>query len=99
MKYGKSLRFSIYFMMVFILLLQLGYAQERGAGVSEGDWFQYNLSLNFDSLYNMTSEEFPFADFLIGEQVILEIHNVSQSNVTGMFTIKYENGSEYFQTG
>jgi hypothetical protein len=47
----------------------------------------------------MTSEEFPYTDFLIGEQVILEIQNVSQNNVTGMFTIKYENGSEYFQTG
>jgi hypothetical protein len=86
-------------MMVFSLLLQLGYSQERGAGVSEGDWFQYNLSLNFDSLYNITSEEFPFADFLIGEQVILEIQNVYQNNVTGIFNIKYENGSEYFQTG
>ena len=86
-------------MLVFTLLFQLGYAQVRTAGVSEGDWFQYNLSLDFDSVLNMTSEDFPFAEFLIGQQVTLEIQNVSGTNVTGIFTIKYENGTEYFQTG
>lgn len=95
----KSLFISLSFLLVFTLILQLTYAQVRTAGVSEGDWFQYNLSLNFDSIYNLTSEDFPFSDFLIGEQVTLEIQNVSSNNVTGIFTIKYENGSEYFQTG
>jgi len=86
-------------MFTFALFIQLGYAQVRTAGVSEGDWFQYNLSLDFDSILNMTSEDFPFADFLMGQQVTLEINNVSDTNVTGTFTIKYENGTEYFQTG
>ena len=86
-------------MFVFMLLFQSSYAQVRTAGVSEGDWFKYNLSLDFDSLLNMTSEDFPFADFLIGEQVTLTIQNVSGTNVTGLFTIEYENGTEYSQVG
>ena len=86
-------------MFVFILLFQSSYAQVRTAGISEGDWFKYNLSLDFDSLLNMTSEEFPFADFLIGETVTLTIQNVSETNVTGVFTIEYKNGTEYSQFG
>ena len=86
-------------MLIFALIFQLSYAQVRTAGVSEGDWFQYNLSLDFDSILNFTSEDFPYADFLIGQQVTLEIMNVSDNDVTGVFTIKYENGTEYFQTG
>lgn len=86
-------------MLVFTLFFQFGYAQVRTSGVSEGDWFQYNLSLDFDSILNITSEDFPFVDFLTGQQVTLEIKNVSGTNVTGIFTIKYENGTEYFQTG
>jgi hypothetical protein len=82
-----------------MLLFQSTNAQVRTAGVSEGDWFKYNLSIDFDSLLNMTSEEFPFADFLIGETVTLTIQNVSGTNVTGLFTIEYENGTEYSQSG
>jgi hypothetical protein len=95
----KTFFISFSLMFVFILLFQLSYAQVRTAGVSEGDWFKYNLSLDFDSLLNMTSEDFPFADFLIGETVTLTIQNVSGTNVTGMFTIEYENGTEYSQVG
>jgi hypothetical protein len=47
----------------------------------------------------MTSEDFPFANFLIGESVTLSIQNISGTNVTGMFTIEYENGTEYSQVG
>ena len=82
-----------------MLLFQSTNAQVRTAGVSEGDWFKYNLSMDFDSLLNMTSEEFPFADFLIGETVTLTIQNVSGTNVTGVFIIEYENGTEYSQSG
>jgi len=82
-----------------MLLFQSTNAQLRTAGVSEGDWFKYNLSMDFDSLLNMTSEEFPFADFLIGETVTLTIQNVSGTNVTGVFIIEYENGTEYSQSG
>ena len=82
-----------------MLLFQSTNAQLRTAGVSEGDWFKYNLSMDFDSLLNMTSEEFSFADFLIGETVTLTIQNVSGTNVTGVFTIEYENGTEYSQSG
>ncbi len=82
-----------------MLLFQSSYAQVRTAGVLKGDWFKYNIFVDFDSLFNMTSEDFPFADFLIGEQVTLIIQNVSGTNVTGLFTIEYENGTEYSQGG
>jgi hypothetical protein len=52
-----------------------------------------------DSQLNITSEDFPFVDFLVGEEVTLTIQNVSGTNVTGLFTIQYENGTEYSQTG
>ena len=81
------------------LLFQFAFAQARTAGVSEGDWFKYSLSLNYDQQLNMTSEDFPFADFLVGEEVTLTIQNVSGTNVTGLFIIQYENGTEYSQTG
>jgi len=99
LNHRKTLFIPFSLLFVFLLLFQLSYAQVRTAGVSEGDWFKYNLSLDFDSLLNMTSEDFPFADFLIGEQVTLTIQNVSGTNVTGLFTIEYENGTEYSQVG
>jgi len=85
--------------LLFTFLFQSGLAQVRTAGVSEGDWFKFNLTLNLDSKLNVTSEDLPFADFLVGEQVTLTIQNVSGTNVTGLFTIQYENGTEYSQTG
>jgi hypothetical protein len=99
LNHRKNLFISSSLVIVLVLLFQTSYAQVRTAGVSEGDWFKYNLSLDFDSILNMTSEDFPVADFLIGEQVILEIHNVSGTNVSGQFTIHYENGTEYSQVG
>lgn len=95
----KTFFISFSLVLFFTLLFQLSFAQVRTAGVSEGDWFKYNLTLNLDSNLNITSEEFSFADFLSGEQVTLTIQNVSGSNITGLFTIHYENGTEYFQTG
>jgi hypothetical protein len=85
--------------LLFTLLYQVGYAQLRTVGVSEGDWFKYNLSLNYDSEMNITSENFPIEDFLVGEQVTLTILNVSGTNVTGHFTVFFENGTEHSQIG
>jgi len=81
------------------MLIQLGFAQVRTAGVSEGDWFKYGFSFQWDSELNMTSEDFPFADFMLGEWVTLTIQDVSETNVTGQFTIQYENGTEKVLTG
>jgi hypothetical protein len=86
-----------------ILIVQLGFAQTRIAGVSEGDWFKYGFSFEWDSELdpelNMTSEEFPFTDFLLGDWVTLTIQDVSASNVTGQFLIHFENGTEKSQLG
>ena len=81
------------------MLVQLGFAQVRTAGVSEGDWFKYGFSLDWDSEINMTSEDFPFADFMLGEWVKLTIQDVSDTNVTGEFAIHFENGTENIQIG
>ena len=67
---------SVTNVLLFTLLIQISFSQVRIAGVSEGDWFKYNLSFDFDSIYNMTTEDFPFADFLIGENVTLELKKV-----------------------
>ena len=81
-----------------ILLLQLGVAQVRDAGVSEGDWFKYVFSFNYDSKLNITSEEFPFSDFLEGEFFKLTIEEVSGTYVTGQFMIHFKNGTEQVQS-
>lgn len=47
----------------------------------------------------MTFEDFPFADFLEGEFVTLTIEEVSGTNVTGQFTIHFDNGTEHIQNG
>jgi len=99
LKLKKS--FLIYFFLLLstALLIQLGFAQVRTAGVSEGDWFKYGFSFQWDSELNMTSEDFPFADFMLGEWVTLTIQDVSDTNVTGQFTVHFENGTEHFQNG
>ena len=89
--------FSI--LLFFTLFSQLTIAQVRTVGVEEGDWFKYNLSINYDSELNFSSEDFPLADFLVGEQIVFTIENVSGTNVTGFFTISYENGTEHSQYG
>jgi len=71
------------------MFAQSGFAQVRTAGVSEGDWFKYGFSFQWDSELNMTSEDFPFADFLDGEWVTLTIQDVSGTNVTVQFTIHH----------
>ena len=81
------------------MFAQSGFAQVRTAGVSEGDWFKYGFSFQWDSELNMTSEDFPFADFLDGEWVTLTIQDVSGTNVTVQFTIHFENGKENLQNG
>ena len=81
------------------MFVQLGFAQVRTAGVSEGDWFKYGFSFEWDSELDMTFEDFPFADFLEGEFVTLTIEGVSGTNVTGQFTLHFDNGTEHIQNG
>lgn len=85
--------------LLFTIFFQITFAQVRAAGVKEGDWFKYNIALDYDSDLNFTTEDFPLADFLVGEQIIFTIEDISGTNVTGSFTIKNENGTEYSQFG
>lgn len=87
------------FSLLLTLCSNLAFSQVRTVGVEEGDWFKYNLTLNSNTELNFTSEDFPFSDLLVGEQVTFSIQNISGTNVTGLFTITYENGTEYSQDG
>lgn len=85
--------------LLFTAFFQITSAQVRTPGVKEGDWFKYSLDLNYDSELNFTSEDFPLANFLVGQQITFTIEDISGTNVTGSFTINYENGTEYSQYG
>ena len=80
------------------MFFQLCSAQVRTAGVSEADWFKYGLDLDWNYELDVTTEDFIFADFLEGDWIKLTIQDVSETNVTGQFTIHYENGTENFLT-
>ena len=79
------------------MIVQLSYAQTRAVGVAEGDWFKYGFTFDWNSELNMTSEEFPFSDFLMSEWVTLNIQDISGTNVTGCITIHFENGTDNTQ--
>ena len=85
--------------LLLTIFFQITFAQIRTAGVKEGDWFKYSLALDYDSELNFTTEDFPLANFLVGEQITFIIEDISGTNVTGAFSIKYENGTEYSQNG
>ena len=85
--------------LLFVLFFQLTFAQVRTVGVEEGDWFKYNLTLDYDQELNLTSEDFPLANFLVGEQITFTIEDISGTNVAGVFSVTYENGTEYSQNG
>lgn len=89
--------FSMFFSI--LMIVQLGYAQVRTVGVSEEDWFKYGFTLNWDYELNATTEDFLFADFLQGDWITLTIKDVTGTNVTGEFTIHFENGTEKSLTG
>ena len=77
-----------------IIFAQLVFAQVRTVGVSEGDWFKYGFSFEWDSGLNMTFDDFVFTKFLEAEWVMLSIQSVSDTNVTGQLRIQLENGTE-----
>jgi hypothetical protein len=93
--------FYVAFSLLFsvLIIFQLGFAQVRTVGVSEGDWFKYGFTLDWDYELNATAEDFIFADFLQGDWVTLTIQDVTGTNVTGQFTIHFENGTEKLLTG
>ncbi len=81
------------------MIVQLCVAQVRTVGVEEGDWFKYGLDLDWDYELDESPEDFIFTDFLQGDMITLTIQDVSGTNVTGQFTIHYENNTEKILTG
>ena len=59
------------------MLVQLGFAQTITAGVSQGDWFKYRLILDWEYDFDVTPEDFIFADFPQGEYVTLSVQDIS----------------------
>lgn len=81
------------------MTIHLCVSQVRTAGVEEGDWFKYQLDLDWNYDLEESPEDFIFTDFLQGDNITLTIQDVSGTNVTGQFTIQYENGTEEVLTG
>jgi hypothetical protein len=71
------------------------FAQSETVGVSEGDWFTYDFGFEwYSDDPNMTIEEDEAFDYIMeGEFVRVEIKEIVDSNVTGEFTINYQNGT------
>jgi hypothetical protein len=99
LKFRKSLLISFSVFLLAAMFVQTGFAQLRTAGVSEGDWFKYGFTFDWDYELNTTPEDFIFTDFLQGDWVTLTIQDVTGTNVTGQFTIHFENDTEKLLTG
>jgi hypothetical protein len=71
------------------------FGQSGVVGVEQGDWFGYDFGFEwFSDDENMTVPDSGEFDYLLeGECVRFEVLSVSGSNVTGQFTINYENGT------
>ncbi|KON33173.1 hypothetical protein AC477_01835 [miscellaneous Crenarchaeota group-1 archaeon SG8-32-1] len=99
MKFTKLFLISFTLLLSSIMIVQLGIAQVRTVGVSEGEWFKYGIELDWNYELEESPEDFIFTDFLEGDIITLTIQDVSGTNVTGQFTIHYENGSERILNG
>ena len=99
MKFTKLFLISFTLLFSSIMIVQLGIAQVRTVGVSEGEWFKYGIELDWNYELEESPEDFIFTDFLDGDMITLTIQDVSGTNVTGKFTIHYENGSERILNG
>lgn len=91
-------KFLVLFSLFGVVLLcsSLVYAQSGVVGVVEGDWFGYDFSFEwFSEDENVTVPDSGEVDYLLeGQCVRFDVLSVSGSNVTGQFTINYENGTE-----
>jgi len=99
MKFTKLFLISFTLLLSTIMIVQLGIAQVRTVGVSEGEWFKYGIELDWNYELEESPGDFIFTDFLEGDMITLTIQDVSGTNVTGQFTIQYENGSERILNG
>ncbi|MEJ2240603.1 MAG: hypothetical protein P8Y18_00440 [Candidatus Bathyarchaeota archaeon] len=99
MKFTKVILISLVLMLLSIMFVQLSAAQVRTVGVSEGDWFKYGLDLDWNYDLEESPEDFIFRDFLEGDLITLTIQDISGTNVTGQFTINYENNTQKVLTG
>lgn len=87
--------------LLSVVFSGLAYAQSGVVGVIEGDWFSYDFSFDWYSEdENMTAPDDSDFDYLLkGDCLRFDILKVLGSNVTGQFTIDYENGTEQVAVG
>ncbi|MDG6221983.1 MAG: hypothetical protein QCH99_01825 [Candidatus Bathyarchaeota archaeon] len=99
---GKNVVFVLFSVFsVFLLCSGLVFAQTGTVGVNEGDWFTYGFSFDFyseDSEMEMP-EDVPFGYLAEGEVIRFDVLGVSGSNVSGQFSVNYENGTQEVITG
>jgi hypothetical protein len=79
----------------------LVFAQSGVVGVVEGDWFGYDFSFDWYSEdENMMAPDDSDFDYLLkGDCLRFDILEVLGSNVSGRFTVDYENGTEQVAVG
>jgi hypothetical protein len=79
----------------------LVFAQSGIVGVVEGDWFGYDFSFDWYSEdENITAPDDSDFDYLLkGDCLRFDILEVLGSNVSGRFTVDYENGTEQVAIG
>ncbi len=101
MKVHRSFLVLFSLFCVAVMFSGLVFAQVRTVGVSEGDWFRYGFSFDwYSDDTNMTIGDDSDFDYLLeGEFVRFDVFDVSGSNVSGQFTISYENGTEEDSVG
>lgn len=91
--------FSVF--SVVLLCSGLVFAQAGTVGVTEGDWFTYGFNFDYssnDSEMEMP-EDIPFDYLGGGEAIRFDVLEVSGSNVSGQFSVSFENGTEEIVTG
>jgi hypothetical protein len=77
------------------MVIQLGFAQVRTEGVSQCDWLQYELTLDWEHDLEVTPEDFIFTDFLQGDYAIMTIQNISETMLqdNSLFTLRTQQKS------
>ncbi len=86
---------------MFLLCSGLVFGQAGTVGITEGDWFTYGFSFDYssdDSEMEMP-EDIPFDYLGGGEAIRFDVLEVSGSNVSGQFSVSFENGTEEIVTG
>lgn len=94
--YGKKIVLSacvtVFLIVLMFSAMNVSASETYTAGVKSGDWVGYG-DISFEYASNMTGYEEPPSGMNMS-WVDMEILDVQNSNVTGRYTVIYENGTE-----